>query len=384
MGQATRSPQTQTKPNMQLTIAVLEGDGVGPEVTREAVRVLRAVASIHDYKFSFVHRPIGGAAIKQSGSPLPTATLDACLAADAVLLGAVGGPEFDDLPAHQRPEAGLLLLRRALGNYANLRPAIWYDSIASASPLRSEVAAGSDILIVRELLGGLYFGEPRGICGENGNTVATNTMTYSGMEIERVARVAFEAASLRRKKVTSVDKANVLEASSLWRRIVSQVSSDYPEVTLDHLYVDACAMHLMRNPKRFDVLLTENLFGDILSDEAAVISGSLGMLGSASIGGEVGLYEPVHGSAPDIAGLGIANPFGAIASAAMLLRFSGKLEHEANNIDEAIRLVLRAGYRTPDIDSEGNGYSASTSEIGELVTDALAEIADLQHAYHAV
>ena len=377
-------PQTQSKTIMQLTIAVLEGDGIGPEVTREAVRVLRAVAAIHNHTFKFVHKLIGGAAIKQNGSPLPTATLDACLAADAVLLGAVGAPEFDELPAHQRPEAGLLLLRRALGNYANLRPAIRYESIASASPLRSEVAAGADILIVRELLGGLYFGEPRGICGENGNTVATNTMTYSGKEIERVARVAFEAASRRRKKVTSVDKANVLETSSLWRRIVSQVSSDYPEVTLDHLYVDACAMHLMTNPKRFDVLLTENLFGDILSDEAAVITGSLGMLGSASIGGEVGLYEPVHGSAPDIAGQGIANPFGAIASAAMLLRFSGKLELQANNIEEAISLVLRAGYRTPDIDPVGNGYAASTSEIGELVTDALAEIADLQHAYHAV
>ena len=369
---------------MQLTIAVLEGDGIGPEVTREAVRVLGAVASIHNHKFRFVHRPIGGVAIKQTGSPLPTTTLDACLAADAVLLGAVGAPEFDDLPAHERPEAGLLLLRRALGNYANLRPAIWYESIASASPLRSEVAAGSDILIVRELLGGLYFGEPRGIGGENGNAVATNTMTYSGMEIERVARVAFEAASRRQKKVTSVDKANVLETSRLWRRIVSQVSSDYPDVTLDHLYVDACAMHLMNNPNRFDVLLTENLFGDILSDEAAVITGSLGMLGSASIGGEVGLYEPVHGSAPDIAGQGIANPFGAIASAAMLLRFSGRLEQQADNIEEAIRLVLRAGYRTPDIDPKGNGYAASTSEIGELVANALAEIADLQHAYHAV
>ena len=369
---------------MQLTIAVLEGDGIGPEVTREAVRVLAAVASIHNHQFRFVHRLIGGGAIKQTGSPLPTETLDACLAADAVLLGAVGAPEFDDLPAHQRPEAGLLLLRRALGNYANLRPAISYESIAAASPLRPEVTAGADILIVRELLGGLYFGEPRGICGENGNTVATNTMTYSGEEIERVARVAFEAAVRRRKKVTSVDKANVLETSSLWRRIVSNVARDYRAVTLEHLYVDACAMHLITNPKRFDVLLTENLFGDILSDEAAVITGSLGMLGSASIGGEVGLYEPVHGSAPDIAAQGIANPLGAIASAAMLLRYTGKLELQADNIEEAIRRVLKAGYRTPDINSESTGYAASTSEMGELVVDALAEITDQQHAYHAV
>jgi 3-isopropylmalate dehydrogenase len=369
---------------MQLSIAVLEGDGIGPEVTREAVRVLTAIASIHNYKFRFVYGLIGGAAIRQTGSPLPSSTLDACLDADAVLLGAVGAPEFDHLPAHLRPEAGLLLLRRALGNYANLRPAISFDSIASASPLRPEIAAGADILIVRELLGGLYFGEPRGIVGENGNTVATNTMSYSGKEIERVARIAFEAARQRQKKVTSVDKANVLETSSLWRRTVTQVAADYPDVTLDHLYVDACAMHLITSPRRFDVLLTENLFGDILSDEAAVITGSLGMLGSASIGGEVGFYEPVHGSAPDIAGKGIANPFGAIASAAMLLRYSAKLDQQADNIDEAIRMVLRAGYRTPDIDSGPGGYAASTTEIGQLVTDALVEIDDLQHAYHAV
>src|SRR5688500_1137400 len=269
---------------MQLTITVLEGDGIGPEVTREAVQVLQTVAGIHGYKFEFEEHAIGGTAIREFGSPLPRKTLDACLAADAVLLGAVGAPEFDDLPAHQRPEAGLLLLRRALGNYANLRPAISYESIASASPLRPEVTAGADILIVRELLGGLYFGEPRGICGENGNTVATNTMTYSGAEIERVARVAFEAAIRRRKKVISVDKANVLETSKRWRQIVSNVAREYRLVTLEKLDVDGCAGLIVTNPKRFNVLLTENLFGDVLSDEAAVITGSLGMLGSASIG----------------------------------------------------------------------------------------------------
>lgn len=369
---------------MRLKITVLEGDGIGPEVTREAVGVLQAIAALHGHKFEFVSRSIGGAAIKQTGSPLPTSTLDACLAGDAVLLGAAGSPEFDDLPAPQRPEAGLLLLRRALGNYANLRPAISYDSIASASPLRPEVAVGADILIVRELLGGLYFGEPRGIFNDNGKSVATNTMSYSTSEIERVARVAFAAALQRRRKVTSVDKANVLETSQLWRRTVSEVARDYPAVALEHLYVDACAMHLVTNPKRFDVILTENLFGDILSDEAAVITGSLGMLGSASIGGEVELYEPVHGSAPDIVGQGIANPLGAIASAAMLLRYTGKLEQEADDIEEAIRLVLKEGYRTPDIHSGDGGYLASTSEIGELVTEALAEVADLRHAYHAV
>ena len=251
-----------------MKITVLPGDGIGPEVTSEAVRVLRTVAGVHRHDFEFEEQPIGGAAIKQSGSPLPRVTLDACLTSDAVLLGAVGSPEFDPLPPNQRPEAGLLQLRRALGGYANLRPAISYDAITNASPLRPEIARGADILIVRELLGGLYFGEPRGVRGEASLAVAFNTMSYSVGEIERVARIAFQAALKRRKKLTSVDKANVLETSQLWRRTVSQVAQDYPEVTLDHLYVDACAMHLITNPKRFDVILTENLFGDILSDEA--------------------------------------------------------------------------------------------------------------------
>jgi 3-isopropylmalate dehydrogenase len=368
---------------MKLKITLLAGDGVGPEVTQAAVRVLRATAGLHGHEFVFTDKLIGAAAIRQSGSPLPTATLDACLAGDAVLLGAVGAPEFDSLPPAARPEAGLLLLRQALGGYANLRPAISYEAIAAASPLRPEIARGADILIVRELLGGLYFGEPRGLRGQNGDSVAVNTMSYSVAEIERVARVAFAAALRRGKRVTSVDKANVLETSQLWRTTVSRIAQDYPEVTLDHLYVDACAMHLITNPRRFDVLLTENLFGDILSDEAAVITGSLGMLASATIGGEVGLYEPVHGSAPDIAGRGIANPFGAIASAAMLLRYTGGLEREADDIEEAIKLVLAAGYRTPDI-AGGKGYLATTSEIAERVAEAVAEIADVRHAYHAV
>lgn len=369
---------------MKLKITILEGDGIGPEVTREAVRVMRAIATLNGHEFTFEQKLIGGAAIKDAGSPLPTATLDACLASDAVLLGAVGSPEFDSLKPSERPEAGLLLLRRALGGYANLRPAISYDAIAAASPLRPEIAAGANILIVRELLGGLYFGEPRGISGENGNSVAVNTMSYSVAEIERVARVAFDAARKRRNKVTSVDKANVLETSQLWRATVSRVAGEYPDVTLDHLYVDACALHLITNPRRFDVLLTENLFGDILSDEAAAITGSLGMLASATIGGDVGLYEPVHGSAPDIAGRGIANPFGAIASAAMLLRYTAGLEREAEEIEAATDAVLNAGYRTPDINADGNGHLATTSEIGELVGEAIAEIADLRHAYHAV
>jgi 3-isopropylmalate dehydrogenase len=369
---------------MKLRITVLPGDGIGPEVTAQAVRVLQTVASIHGHRFEFDSHAIGGAAIREFGAPLPTKTLDACLASEAVLLGAVGAPEYDRMPPNQRPEAGLLLLRRALGGYANLRPAISYAAIVGCSPLREEVSAGADILIVRELLGGLYFGEPRGFSGSNGATVATNTMTYSIDEIERVARIAFAAARGRRGKVTSVDKANVLETSQLWRQTVTRVSHDYPDVTLDHVYVDACAMHLMVNPRRFDVVLTENLFGDILSDEAAVIAGSLGMLASATIGGDVGLYEPVHGSAPDIAGQGIANPCGAIASAAMMLRHSTGLDQEATDIENAIQAVLEAGYRTPDIASGTGGYLATTSEIGELVCEAVTEIADMRHAYHAV
>ena len=368
---------------MKLRITVLPGDGIGPEVTAEAVRVLQAVAGIHGYKFEFKEHAIGGVAIREFGSPLPRTTLDACLASDAVLLGAVGAPEYDRLPANQRPEAGLLLLRRALGGYANLRPAKAYAAIAECSPLRDEITRGSDILFVRELLGGLYFGEPRGFTTTtNGSTAATNTMQYSVEEIERVARVAFEAAQKRRGKVTSVDKANVLETSQLWRQTVTRVAEDYPDVTLNHLYVDACAMHLITNPRLFDVVLTENLFGDILSDEAAVITGSLGMLASATVGGDVGLYEPVHGSAPDIAGRGIANPCGAIASAAMMLRHSAKLEHEASDIELAIQHVLDAGYRTADI--AAGGHVSNTSEMGELICEAVTEIADMRYAYHAV
>jgi 3-isopropylmalate dehydrogenase len=369
---------------MRLKIAVLPGDGIGPEVIAESIRVLQVIAGIHGYRFDFEELLIGGEAIRKTGTPLPRTTLDACLSSDAVLLGAVGSPEFDALPPHQRPEAGLLLLRRALGGFANLRPAISYAATANCSPLRPEISEGADILIVRELLGGLYFGEPRGVTGTNGDQAATNTMRYSVEEIERVARVAFAAASKRRGKLTSVDKANVLETSQLWRQTVSRIANEYPEVTLDHLYVDACAMHLMTNPRRFDVVLTENLFGDILSDEAAVITGSLGMLASATIGGEVGLYEPVHGSAPDIAGRGIANPFGAIGCAAMLLRFSGQLEEEAQDVEQAMLAVLDAGYRTPDIVSDDSSFVSTTSEVGEQVAEAIVEIADRRHAYHAV
>ena len=369
---------------MQLKVVVLPGDGVGPEVTEQAVRVLREVADIHGHKFLFEEKLAGGAAIKQDASPLPAATLDACLNADAVLLGAIGSPEFDHLSSDKRPEAGLLALRNKLGGFANLRPVASYRALEAASPLRAEVVKGADILFVRELLGGLYFGEPRGIDASNGTSSAFNTMRYSAGEIERVARVAFEAAQKRRRKVTSVDKANVLETSQLWRQTVTRIAADYAAVELDHLYVDAAAMHIITNPRRFDVILTENLFGDILSDEAAVISGSLGMLASATIGGAVDLYEPVHGSAPDLAGQNRANPLGAIASAAMLLRYTAKLEEEASDIEAAIQFVLDAGYRTPDIATGAGDYLISTSEMGELVLEAVTEVANMRYAYHAV
>jgi len=369
---------------MRWKITVLPGDGIGPEVTQEAVRVLRSVGDIYGYNFAFNEKQIGGIAIKQSGTPLPTETLDACLESDAVLLGAVGSPEYDALPQDQRPEAGLLTLRKALGAYANLRPAISHKAISDCSPLRAEVIEGADLLIIRELLGGLYFGEPRGFDTGPDGPSAFNTMRYSVEEVERIAHIAFKAALTRRRRVTSVDKANVLETSRLWREVVTRVARDYTEVTLEHLYVDACAMHLMMNPQRFDCILTENMFGDILSDEAAVITGSLGMLASASIGGEVDLYEPVHGSAPDIAGRGIANPLGAISSAALLLRYTARLEQEALDVEMAIRMVLDAGYRTPDLDRGRSKYVARTTEMGALVSEALAEAVDMRHAYHAV
>ena len=376
---------------MRLDITVLPGDGVGPEVTREAVRVLRTVLDLYGYEASFEEHAIGGVAIRQFGTPLPEETAHACMESHAVLLGAVGAPEFDSLSPSQRPEAGLLGLRRTLGGFANLRPAIAYGAIAECSPLRPDILKGADILFVRELLGGIYFGEPRGFSEKP--AAAYNTMRYSEAEIERVAHVAFRQARMRHRKVTSVDKANVLECSQLWRKTVTRVAREYPEIRLDHMYVDACAMRLITHPGSFDVVVTENLFGDILSDEAAVISGSLGMLASATIGGKVDLYEPVHGSAPDIAGRGTANPLGAIASAAMLLRHSAGLEQGAQDVEDAIREVLDQGYRTADISPQRPGESAqrgrarravSTSEMGALVESAVADVVDRRRAYHAV
>jgi 3-isopropylmalate dehydrogenase len=323
---------------MKLKIAVLAGDGIGPEVTNEATSILRAVAEFGGHDFSFVPLLIGGVAITEAGTPLPTATLDAALECDAVLLGAVGDNKFNSLTPDKRPEAGLLQIRQALGGFANLRPSIAYKSLAASSPLRPEVTEGVDMLFVRELLGGLYFGAPREWDREK--ELAINTMRYTKAEVVRVARVAFELAGKRRKKVTSVDKANVLEVSQLWRAAVTEVAADYPDVTLEHQLVDSMAMHIMNTPRNFDVVLTENLFGDILSDEAGVITGSLGMLPSATIGGAVNLYEPVHGSAPDIAGQGKANPLGAILTAAMILRHSAGLEQDAAAVETAVVKVL--------------------------------------------
>lgn len=368
---------------MPYRIAVLPGDGVGPEVTREAVRVLRAVEDLCGYDFLFTEQPIGAAAVRLSGSPLPAETRDAALESDAVLLGAVGSPELDRAPAHQRPEAGLLALRQALGGYANLRPVTAHDALAGCTPLRPEVVRGTNVLIVRELLGGLYFSEPR---GHEPGVSAFNTLRYTAPEIERVARVAFAAARERRGRVASVDKANVLETSRLWREVVTRVARDYPDVILEHHYVDSFAMLLITNPLRFDVVVTENLFGDILSDEAAVLAGSLGMLASATVGGRVGLFEPVHGSAPDIAGTGAANPLGAIATAALLLRHGLGLESEAADVESAIEMVLEEGWRTADLlRGAGPGVRrVSTSEMGSLVERALSDVMNMRQAYHAV
>ncbi|MBX7054088.1 MAG: 3-isopropylmalate dehydrogenase [Pyrinomonadaceae bacterium] len=362
-----------------MKIAILPGDGVGPEVTREAVRVLSEVAAPFGIELEFTEHPIGGAAIRACGDPFPDETRIACAASDAVLLGAVGSSEFDDLPPAERPEIGLLRLRKALGGFANLRPARAFPALIDSSPLREEVFRGTDMMIVRELLGGLYFGEPRSAVGRE----AYNTMRYTRDEIERVARVAFETARKRKNRVTSVDKANVLEVSRLWRSTVEDVAKDYPDVELDHLFVDACAMHLVTKPSQFDVILTENLFGDILSDEAAVLTGSLGMLASATIGGRIDLYEPVHGSAPDIAGKNIANPLGAIASAAMLLRYTAKQPEAADAIDRAIDRFLDEGHRTLDIARPGENV-VSTSEAGKLAAQYAVESANVAHAYHAV
>jgi 3-isopropylmalate dehydrogenase len=364
---------------MLLKITVLPGDGIGPEVTEQAVRALEAVAGGFGHQLQLQRKPIGGAALKEANDPLPPDTIQACLASSAVLLGAVGSPAFDQNPGHLRPEAGLLRLRRELGAYANLRPAVFFPALQDCSPLRPDLVRGTDIMIVRELLGGAYFGQPRSIEGEVGSRVAINTMRYAEHEVERIARVAFELAMKRKKKVLSVDKANVLECSRLWRDVVTRIGKEYPEAKLAHQYVDSAAMLLVQRPTDFDVVLTENMFGDILSDQAGGVVGSLGLLASASIGGPVGLYEPVHGSAPDIAGKGIANPLGAILSVAMLLRHSFHLEREAASVEGAVAVVVSEGARTADL--AGKTHAAiSTAEMGRRVADAVRAQASLPYA----
>ena len=357
---------------MNLNLLVVAGDGIGPEVTREAVAVLNQVAAAGGHTITITEKRIGGIAIDTDGTPLPDETLEAALTSDAVLLGAVGGNKWNALPPSTRPEAGLLKIRAALGGFATLRPASAIKELAANSPLRAEITEGADILFVRELLGGLYFGSPREWNKEAGE--AWNTMRYTKEEIVRVARIAFQLAQKRSKKLTSVDKANVLEVSQLWRATVTEVAKEFPDVTLEHQLVDSMAMLLMTSPRNYDVVLTENLFGDILSDESAVITGSLGMLPSATIGGKVNLYEPIHGSAPDIAGKKLANPLGAIMTGALVLRHSAGLEKEAALIETAVRKVLEAGYRTADL-ARGNTTNftvLNTTEMGDKVRETIA------------
>ena len=356
---------------MKLNVLALPGDGIGVEVTREAVRVLQHVARKHGHALSLTEGLLGGIAIHQTGNPLPEETLRLALEADATLMGAVGLPEFDRMPPSQRPEAGLLGLRKALGVFANLRPVRAYAALLDSSPLKNALVEGVDMIIVRELTGGIYYGTPRGITGDT----AVNTMVYTRAEIERIARMGFELARNRRRKVTSVDKSNVLENSQLWRKVVTEIASEYPDVALDHLLVDNCAMQLILNPRRFDIVLTENMFGDILSDEGAVLAGSIGMLPSASIGDRrpsgawVGLYEPVHGSAPDIAGQNKANPLGAIGSVAAMLEYSFGLKEEASAVESAIEQVLASGHVTADL--RPSGAPATTEQVGESVCVAI-------------
>jgi 3-isopropylmalate dehydrogenase len=345
-------------------ITVLPGDGIGPEVIAQAVRVLEAVGERFDMRFALETFPIGAAAVAVANSPLPAATRAAVLDSDAVLLGAVGDPSLDGAPRELRPETGLLALRKLLNVYANLRPVTVHPALLGCSPLKPERLRGVDLLVVRELTGGLYYGEPR---GRNGSS-AVNTLTYSASEIDRVASVAFEAARRRRRLVTSVDKANVLEVSQLWRETVTRVARDYPEVRLEHCYVDTAAMRLVSDPASFDVVLTENMFGDILSDEAAVLAGSLGLLPSASLGSGPGLFEPVHGSAPPLAGRDVANPIGAIATVAMLLRHGLKQPDAAAAVDEAVAAALDAGARTQDIALPGEP-SIGTAEMGARIAE---------------
>ncbi|WP_331773928.1 3-isopropylmalate dehydrogenase [Sulfurospirillum sp. 1612] len=353
----------------QYNIALIRGDGIGPEIVEEAVKVLNAVSEKEDFTLNYEEYLMGGVAYEATKNPLPDATIAGCLKSDAILFGAIGGYKWDNLASELRPEAGLLKLRKALGLFANLRPVAVFDELLDASSMKPEVLKGVDLLVVRELTGGIYFGEPR----ENDGQRAYNTMVYTREEIIRIAKVAFESAMKRKKKVCSVDKANVLEVSRLWRSVVEEVAISYPEVELTHMYVDNAAMQIVREPKQFDVLLTGNIFGDILSDEASMMSGSIGLLPSSSIGGSVGLYEPIHGSAPDIVGQGIANPIATILSASMMLRFSLGEIKAADRIDNAIKHVLKDGYRTKDLARYNAKEVCTTEQIGSIIAKYVAQ-----------
>ncbi|KPV45593.1 3-isopropylmalate dehydrogenase [Alicyclobacillus ferrooxydans] len=366
---------------MHAKIAVLPGDGIGPEVTTEAVALLQVVAEVYGHQFEFEQGLIGGSAIDDAGTPLPDATLALAKASQGVLLGAVGGPKWDKEPASRRPETGLLGLRKGLEVFANLRPITVFPELVDASPLKREVVDGVDMLIVRELTGGLYFGQPRGRSAGKGGIEVVDTLQYSEHEIRRILQLGFEIASQRSGNLTSVDKANVLESSRVWRELAEAMAVDYPGVTLSHQLVDSAAMQIVQNPKRFDVVVTENLFGDILSDEAAVITGSIGLLPSASLGaGGPGIYEPIHGSAPDIAGKGVANPLATMLSCAMLLRHSLSLEVEAQVIEEAVKRVLAEGARTADLAGQSIGSTGNspigTQEMAKRVREAVKRVAE--------
>lgn len=358
---------------MHAKITLLPGDGIGPEVVAEGVKVLNAVAERYDHTFEFATALIGGIAIDEVSNPLPDETLTACQGAEAVLLGAVGGPKWDDPTASVRPEQGLLKLRKELGLFANIRPVKIYPALAESSTLRPEIISNVDLVIIRELTGGLYFGQPQGRRDTDEGRAAVDTLIYTEYEIERLVRVGFELAKGRRKKVTSVDKANVLASSRLWREVAHEVRQDYPDIGYEDLLVDACAMHLIRRPGDFDVIVTENMFGDILSDEASMLAGSMGMLPSASLAsGAKGLYEPIHGSAPDIVGQGIANPLATILSCAMLLRTSLGLAKEAEAIETIVDVFLAEGYRTADLAYHGE-KTLSTAEVGDFIAQGILQ-----------
>jgi len=351
----------------EYNISVIKGDGIGPEIIDEAIKVLNRVGQICNIKFNYSYYLMGGVAIDKMANPLPQETIDGVLRSDACLFGAIGGPKWDNLPRQMRPESGLLRFRKEMGVFANLRPAIVYDELIEASSLKPEVIKGVDILVVRELIGGIYFGQPKGRDENKG----WNTMVYSVEEVERIAHIAFKLAMKRNKKVTSVDKANVLDVSQLWRDVVNKVAKNYPEIELNHMYVDNAAMQLIANPLQFDVILTGNIFGDILSDEASMLSGSIGMLPSASIGDKTAIYEPIHGSAPDIAGFGIANPIATISSASMMLKYSLNEIKAANKIDEAIKQTLKDGIRTKDLANFDAKKVVNTSQMGDEIVSRI-------------